>query len=115
MRPIVLDKRVQFCDPSLNRSREIPAEAGGGGMFDSFFRCNFQPEVGNDVMSDVAVDYVIIDVHVCWVFRKRSVPPASRRSVAWKTCGRFAFRQRDGCGFPLRTLSARILISIKRP
>ena len=31
--PIVLDKYAKFRDPSLNRSREIPAE---GGIFDSF-------------------------------------------------------------------------------
>ena len=36
-RPIVLDKCVNFRDPSLNRSREIPALAVGSGILDSFF------------------------------------------------------------------------------
>ena len=35
--PIVLDKPVKFCGPTLNRSREIPPEAVRGGIFDSFF------------------------------------------------------------------------------
>ena len=55
---------MEFCDPSLNRSREIPPEAAGGGIFDSFFHCNFQPEVDNHVISGVVVDYVSMDVHV---------------------------------------------------
>ena len=36
VRPIVLDKRVKLRDPILNRSREIPPEAVGVGIFDSF-------------------------------------------------------------------------------
>ena len=36
-RPTVLDKCVKFHDPCLNHSREIPPEAVGGGIFDSFF------------------------------------------------------------------------------
>ena len=36
--PIVLDKRVKFRDPQLNRYREIPPEAVGGGIFEVFFR-----------------------------------------------------------------------------
>ena len=35
--PIVLDKLAKFRGPSLNRSPEIPPEAVGGGIFDSFF------------------------------------------------------------------------------
>ena len=34
--PIFPDKPVKFCDPYLNRSREIPPEAIGGDIFDSF-------------------------------------------------------------------------------
>ena len=40
MGPIVFDKSVKFRDPSLSRSREIreiPLEAVGCGIFDSFF------------------------------------------------------------------------------
>ena len=37
VRPIVLDKWVKFRDPRLNSSWEIPPEAVGGGIFDSFF------------------------------------------------------------------------------
>ena len=34
---IVLDKCMKFRGSSLNRSREMPPEAVGGGIFDSFF------------------------------------------------------------------------------
>ena len=34
--PIVLEKRVKFCHPHLNRSQEIPPETVGGGIFDGF-------------------------------------------------------------------------------
>ena len=37
LRPVVLNKCVNFRDPGLECSREIPPEAGGGGIFDSFF------------------------------------------------------------------------------
>ena len=50
--PIVPDKPVKFRDPSLNRSREIPSEAVGGGIFDRFFKFdNCQPEVARRVTS----------------------------------------------------------------
>ena len=62
--PVVLDKYVKFHDPSLNRSREIPSEAGGGGIFDCFFPSNFRPEIDNDVLSDAAVENVGTDVCV---------------------------------------------------
>ena len=55
---------VKFRDPYLNRSREIPPEAVGGGIFDSCFRYKFRPEVDNDVLSGVAVDYIVMDVHL---------------------------------------------------
>ena len=64
MRPFVLDKCVKFCGPSLNCSREIPPEAIGGGIYDSFFRYNFRLEADNDVISDVAVDNVDVYVRV---------------------------------------------------
>ena len=54
----------KFLDPCLNRLREIPPEAVGGGIFDSFFRYNFRREVGNDVISGMAVDYVGMDASV---------------------------------------------------
>ena len=57
MRPLVRDKPVKCHDPSLNRFREIPPEAIRGGIFD-FFPHNFQPDVGNDVISSMAVDNV---------------------------------------------------------
>ena len=62
--PMVLDKCVKFRDLSLNHSREIPREAVGGGIFDSFFRYNFRPEVDNDAIFSVAVDNIGVDVHV---------------------------------------------------
>ena len=39
--PIVLDKCVKFRSLSLNHSREIPAEAVGGGVFDSVFAMTY--------------------------------------------------------------------------
>ena len=59
--PIILDKCVKFRDPRLNRSREIPSKAVRDGILDSVFRYNFRPEVENDVISSVAVDYVGMD------------------------------------------------------
>ena len=55
MGPVVLDKCIKFLDPSLNRSREIPHETVGGGIFDCF-SYNFRAKVDNDVISGVAVD-----------------------------------------------------------
>ena len=60
----VLNKYIKFRDLSLNRSREIPLEAASCGIFDSFFRYNFRPEVDHDVISGVAVDTVGMDVPV---------------------------------------------------
>ena len=51
--PIVPDKRVKFRDPRLNRSQEIPLEAAFSTVF---FTMTFDPEVANDVKSDVAVE-----------------------------------------------------------
>ena len=59
--PLVLDKRVRFHDPGLNRSREIPPKAVRGGIFDCY---NFRPEVDNDVISGIAVDNVGMDVSI---------------------------------------------------
>ena len=58
--PVVLDKRVKVNDPSLNRSRALPPEAAGGGIFNF----NFRPEVDNDAIPGVAVDNVGMDVFV---------------------------------------------------
>ena len=57
----VLDNVITLHDPSLNRCREIPPEAAGGGIFDSFCRYNFQLLADNDVIS---VDNVAMDVRV---------------------------------------------------
>ena len=54
---------LKLRDPSLNRSREIPFEAVGGGIFYSFFHHNFGSEVYNDVIFSLAVDNV--GMHVC--------------------------------------------------
>ena len=55
VRPVVFDKCVQFRDHRLNRFREIPPETVVRGIFDSFFRYNFRPEVDNSVVSSTAV------------------------------------------------------------
>ena len=62
--PIVPEKGVKFGCPRLNHSREIPPEAVGSGLIDSFFRCSFRPEVDNNVSSGVAVECVGADVRV---------------------------------------------------
>ena len=64
MGPIVLDKCVRFRGHSINSSQEIPPEAVRIGIFDSFFRYYFRPEVDNDVISGVAADNVGMDVWV---------------------------------------------------
>ena len=56
--PVVLDQYVKFRGPSLERSREMPHEAVGSGIFDNFFRYNFPPEEDNEVIASVAVDNV---------------------------------------------------------
>ena len=61
MGPVVLDKHVKFHDPGLNRSREIPPEALGCGIF-YCFPFNFRAEVDNDVVSGRAVENVGMDV-----------------------------------------------------
>ena len=37
MRPIIPDKFAKFHDPWLNRSREIPPDTVGGGIFNNCF------------------------------------------------------------------------------
>ena len=66
MGAFALDKLVKLRDPCLNFSREIPPEAVGGGIFDSFHD-NFRPEVVSDVISGGAVEHVGVDVHVEYV------------------------------------------------
>ena len=61
MGPLVLAKRVKFHYPSLSHSPEIPPEAFRGGQIDCFFSYNFRPEVGNDVISGMAVGNVGVD------------------------------------------------------
>ena len=55
MAPIVADKPVKFRDPGWNRRMQ---------HFRRFFRHNFRPEVVNDVISCVAVEFVGVDVRV---------------------------------------------------
>ena len=55
-------KRVKFCDPCRNHSREIPPEAVGGGIFDGCFRDNFRPEVASDVISGANVEQFSCEV-----------------------------------------------------
>ena len=62
MGPIFLDKRVKCRAPSLNCSREIPPEATGGGIFESFCY-NLRPELDNNVISGVAIDNIGVNVH----------------------------------------------------
>ena len=47
---------VKFRDPRVNRSGEIRHEVIGGGIFDSFFRDNFRPEVASVVVSRAVVE-----------------------------------------------------------
>ena len=52
--PNVPDKPIKFRNPRLNRSREIPPQAVGGGIFDGF-RNIFPPEVVSEVISGADV------------------------------------------------------------
>ena len=62
---IVLDKHVQFHDPSLNRSREIPhPPKPSKAVFSTVFPYNFWLEADNNVMSGTAVEYVGMDVNI---------------------------------------------------
>ena len=57
---VVPDKSVKFRDPCSKLSREVPPEAVGGGILDSFFsRENLRPEVDSDVIPgvDVCIKY----------------------------------------------------------
>ena len=75
MGPLVLDKRVKFDDPSLNRSRKILRVAVGGDNIDCFPN-NFRSEVNNDVIFGKAVDNVGMDVPIkCGESRFRLAPP----------------------------------------
>ena len=53
-------------DRCLNRSREIPPEVVGCGIFDSYFGNNFRSEVDqeNDVICGVAVDCECVGMDV---------------------------------------------------
>ena len=44
----------------LEKFRPKPSQA----IFSTVFRSNFRPEVDNEVIPDVAIDYVGMDVHV---------------------------------------------------
>ena len=57
-------KCLQFCEPRLNRSEEIPRKVVGGGIFGRFFnfdKCRL--EVAGDVIAGAALVYVGMDVH----------------------------------------------------
>ena len=64
--PVVREKQVQFCDPRLNRSREISPEAVGGGEFATVFSNvdNFRPKVAIDVISVTVIDPTLVDFRV---------------------------------------------------
>ena len=64
---MVLGNLVKFGDPRLNRSREIPPEAVGGGIFDGFLRDNFRQEITSDIISGVVVEHVGMHVPVKFV------------------------------------------------
>ena len=64
MGPVVLDKFVKFCGPSLNRSPRNSTRSRRRRYFRQFFRYNFRPEVDDNVLSGVAVDNVGMDVPV---------------------------------------------------
>ena len=51
VKPIVPDMFVQFRDPRIKRSRELPSEPVGSDILDGFFHDNFRPEVASDVLS----------------------------------------------------------------
>ena len=60
---MILDTRSKFRGSSLNRSRKSPPESLEV-IFSSFFRYNFRPDVGNDVISGEAVNNVGLDASV---------------------------------------------------
>ena len=60
MRPMVHDKLVKFCDPGLNRSREVAGEAVRGGILTVLLIFDYcQQEVVSDVISGVVADLTI--------------------------------------------------------
>ena len=63
MSQIALKKCVKFDHPRFSRSREIPPESVGSGIFDSFFVTTSDRKY-NDVISGVAVDNDSVDVPV---------------------------------------------------
>ena len=58
VKPIVLDECVEFRDSRLNRYREFPPVAIGGGIFDRFFSQSLTTGSG------VTVEWIGIDVRV---------------------------------------------------
>ena len=52
-----------MCDPYLNRYRDIPPNGAGGGIFASF-RYSFRQDADSYVISDVAIEYVDVDVRL---------------------------------------------------
>ena len=60
VRPVVPDKFVKFRDPRLNHSGEILPKAIGGGIFDRFYRDNFQLTSWHGISKQ----YVGVDAHV---------------------------------------------------
>ena len=54
-------KLAKFSDPLLNRSQEILLETVGCGIFASFFRENFRPEVVIEVISGFALERIGMD------------------------------------------------------
>ena len=75
MGPVVLNKCVKFNEPSFNRSRKIPPEAVGGGIFDCLSSTTSDWKQINDVISGVAVDNVGMDVCVKFVDSRSNAFP----------------------------------------
>ena len=61
--PFVVDKRVNFHDPRLNSSGEIPPKPSEA-VFSTVSPYNFRLEVDNDVISGTGIDNVGMDVPV---------------------------------------------------
>ena len=127
---VVLDKFVKFRYPCLSRSREVSPEAVGGGIFD-IFRYKFRPEVVNDVISDVAIDYVSRDVQVklgdsrsnysrvirvvVFVSNERTIVYAYRLKIIMTPARRWIYSERrlvcNGCPSP----SASVVSDAQQP
>ena len=60
----VPDKAVRIRGPRSNPSQQIRLKAVEGGIFDSFFRDTYRPEVASDIICGTVVDQANVDVRV---------------------------------------------------